>query len=178
MLDFRPCPKSLHQIIQLNPKYVDIFKSYQYTDFKTQLYQVPYSKYWCTGVNRMCQWSSCMLTANALGTVRSTKRVVVTWFQPYGRWQSVQEFQINPKQCVLEVADCVMLNNGLPAAGGTEMIFRERMLWVPGRSGLRHANESKNSDLRLEFSNVQSTQKSVLEPRMGTCKRETGLKRT
>lgn len=45
LLHFRPCPKSLHQIIQLNPKYVDIFKSYQYTDFKTQLYQVPYSKH-------------------------------------------------------------------------------------------------------------------------------------
>lgn len=45
MLHFRPCPKLLHQIIQLNPKYVDIFKSYQYTDFKTQLYQVPYSKH-------------------------------------------------------------------------------------------------------------------------------------
>lgn len=72
---------------------------------------------------------------------------------------------------MLEDADCVMLNNGLPAAGGTEMMFRGRMLRVLGRSGLRHANESKKSDLRLEFSNVQSTQKTVLEPRMGTCKK-------
>lgn len=47
-----------------------------------------------------------------------------------------------------------MLNNGLPAAGGMEMMFRGRMLGVPGRNGLRHASESKNSDLRLELSNV------------------------
>lgn len=64
-----------------------------------------------------------------------------------------------------------MLNNGLPAAGGMEMMFRGRMLGVPGRNGLKHASESKNSDLRLELSNVQRTQKTVSEPRMGTCKR-------
>lgn len=72
---------------------------------------------------------------------------------------------------MLEDADCVILNSSLPAAGGMEMMLRGRMLRVPGRSGLRHANESKKFDLRLEFRSVQSTQKSVLEPRMGTCKR-------
>lgn len=65
----------------------------------------------------------------------------------------------------------VIVGSGLTAESGMEMIFGGRMLGVTGRSGVRQAGESENSDPRLKFRNVQSTHKTVLDPRLGTCKR-------